>query len=166
MTARFPRTQWKCCFARAYRVVLAETGHLGQTFCLVATWLGLAPFCTMAFADSRIDKYLGIDGVSEGVIYVAGVGKSSALGRGETRIYARSFRWGETAKPSGPGQSGAVRSKKHFAKASLRGRRSLRNASSPARSTAVFFLMPLCERFAKSVGDNLGSCRICFEAIA
>jgi SagB-type dehydrogenase family enzyme len=75
MTAVFSRTQWKYRYPRAYRVVLAETGHLCQTFCLVATWLGLAPFCTMAIADSKIDQDLGIDGVTEGVLYVAGVGK-------------------------------------------------------------------------------------------
>jgi SagB-type dehydrogenase family enzyme len=75
MTAVFTRTQWKYRYPRAYRVVLAETGHLCQTFCLVATWLGLAPFCTMAMADSKIDRDLGIDGVTEGVLYVAGVGK-------------------------------------------------------------------------------------------
>jgi len=75
MTAVFTRTQWKYRYPRAYRVVLTEAGHLCQTFCLVATWLGLAPFCTMAMADSKIDRDLGIDGVTEGVLYVAGVGK-------------------------------------------------------------------------------------------
>ena len=75
MTAVFSRTQWKYRYPRAYRVVLAEAGHLCQTFCLTATWLGLAPFCTMAIADSRIDQDLGIDGVTEGVLYVAGVGR-------------------------------------------------------------------------------------------
>jgi SagB-type dehydrogenase family enzyme len=74
MTAVFARTQWKYEFARAYRVVLAEAGHLCQTFCLTATWLGLAPFETMALADSRIERDLGIDGVSESVLYAAGVG--------------------------------------------------------------------------------------------
>ena len=74
MTAVFPRTQWKYDIARAYRVVLAETGHLCQTFCLTATWLGLAPFCTMALADSKIERDLGIDGITESVIYAAGVG--------------------------------------------------------------------------------------------
>jgi SagB-type dehydrogenase family enzyme len=78
MTAVFTRTQWKYRYPRAYRVVLAEAGHLCQTFCLVATWLGLAPFCTMAMADSKIDHDLGIDGVTEGVLYVAGVGKRPA----------------------------------------------------------------------------------------
>jgi SagB-type dehydrogenase family enzyme len=78
MTGVFTRTQWKYRYPRAYRVVLAEAGHLCQTFCLVATWLGLAPFCTMAMADSKIDRDLGIGGVKEGVLYVAGVGKRPA----------------------------------------------------------------------------------------
>jgi len=75
LSAAFPRAQWKYPFPRAYRTVLIEAGHFAQTFCLVATSLGLAPFCTMALAESRIEKAIGIDGVKEGVIYAAGVGK-------------------------------------------------------------------------------------------
>jgi SagB-type dehydrogenase family enzyme len=74
MTAIFPRTQWRYGFARAYRVVLAEAGHLCQTFCLAATRLSLAPFCSMALADSRIEQDLDLDGISESVLYAAGVG--------------------------------------------------------------------------------------------
>ena len=74
MTAVFPRTQWKYRFARTYRIVLLETGHLCQTFCLVATWLGLAPFCTAAFQDTLIETELGLDGIRESVLYLAGVG--------------------------------------------------------------------------------------------
>jgi len=74
MTAVFVRTQWKYESPRAYRVVLTEAGHFCQTFCLTASWLGLAPFCTLALADSRIEKDLGIDGVTESVLYAAGVG--------------------------------------------------------------------------------------------
>lgn len=74
MTAIFDRTMWKYPRSRAYRVVLLEAGHLCQTFCLVATWLGLAPFCTAALSDSLIEKDLEIDGISESVLYVAGVG--------------------------------------------------------------------------------------------
>jgi SagB-type dehydrogenase family enzyme len=74
MTAVFPRSMWKYRGARAYRVVLLDAGHLCQTFCLVATWLGLAPFCTAALKDSLIETELGLDGVSESVLYVAGVG--------------------------------------------------------------------------------------------
>jgi SagB-type dehydrogenase family enzyme len=74
MTAVFRRTMWKYHLARAYRAVLLDAGHLCQTFCLVATWLGLAPFCTAALKDTLIEKELGIDGISESVLYVAGIG--------------------------------------------------------------------------------------------
>jgi SagB-type dehydrogenase family enzyme len=74
MTAVFARPQWKYQASRAYRTVLIDAGHLCQTFCLVATWLGLAPFCTMALADSEIENDLDIDGVTESIIYTAGVG--------------------------------------------------------------------------------------------
>jgi SagB-type dehydrogenase family enzyme len=74
ITAVFGRTQWKYDFPRAYRAILLEAGHLCQTFCLTATWLGLAPFCTMAQTDTKWEKWLGIDGVKESIIYVAGAG--------------------------------------------------------------------------------------------
>jgi SagB-type dehydrogenase family enzyme len=74
MTAVFGRTKWKYDFPRAYRAILLEAGHLCQTFCLTATWLGLAPFCTIAQTDTRWEKWLGIDGVRESIIYVAGAG--------------------------------------------------------------------------------------------
>jgi SagB-type dehydrogenase family enzyme len=74
MTAVFARTQWKYDYARAYRAILMEAGHLSQTFCLTATWLGLAPFCTIAFNDSLIERALGVDGISESVLYAAGAG--------------------------------------------------------------------------------------------
>ena len=74
MTAVFERTQWKYDYPRAYRAVLMEAGHLCQTFCLTATWLGLAPFCTIAFNDSSIERMLGVDGISESVLYAAGAG--------------------------------------------------------------------------------------------
>jgi SagB-type dehydrogenase family enzyme len=78
LTAVFQRTQWKYDYPRAYRAVLAEAGHLCQTFCLTATWLGLAPFCTMAFADTQIEKALRVDGISESILYVMGAGTRQA----------------------------------------------------------------------------------------
>ncbi len=81
MTAVFPRTMWKYQHARAYRVVLLDAGHLCQTFCLVATWLGLAPFCTAALKDTLIEEDLGIDGIRESVLYVAGVGLPATSAR-------------------------------------------------------------------------------------
>jgi SagB-type dehydrogenase family enzyme len=74
MTGIFARTMWKYPHPRAYRVVLLDAGHLAQTFCLTATRMGLAPFSTAALKDSLIEKDLGIDGISESVIYVTGVG--------------------------------------------------------------------------------------------
>lgn len=74
MTAVFARTQWKYDYARAYRAVLMEAGHLCQTFCLTAAWLGLAPFCTIAFNDSLIEQTLEVDGISESVLYAVGAG--------------------------------------------------------------------------------------------
>ncbi|MHB8476150.1 MAG: SagB family peptide dehydrogenase [Steroidobacteraceae bacterium] len=74
MTAVFARTMWKYHHPRAYRVVLLDAGHLGQTFCLTATRMGLAPFSTAALKDSLIEKDLGIDGISESVLFVTGVG--------------------------------------------------------------------------------------------
>jgi SagB-type dehydrogenase family enzyme len=78
MTSVFDRVTARYPYPRAYRSVLVEAGHLCQTFCLLATSLGLAPFCSMAFADSRIERDLDIDGVSEAAIYVAGVGTRPA----------------------------------------------------------------------------------------
>jgi SagB-type dehydrogenase family enzyme len=74
MTGVFARTMWKYPHPRAYRVVLLDAGHLGQTFCLTATRMGFAPFSTAALKDSLIEKDLGIDGISESVLYVTGVG--------------------------------------------------------------------------------------------
>ena len=55
-TAVFARKQWRYRFPRAYRSVLLEAGHFAQTFCLAATSIGLAPFCTQALADRRIER--------------------------------------------------------------------------------------------------------------
>src|SRR5215469_11582166 len=97
MTAVFARTMWKYRRARAYRVVLLEAGHLCQTFCLTATRLGLAPFSTAALRDSLIEKDLGLDGISESVLYVAGVGLAAGRGAKSTsrrstsrKLYVRS----------------------------------------------------------------------------
>ncbi|MFI5098082.1 MAG: SagB family peptide dehydrogenase [Candidatus Acidiferrales bacterium] len=88
MTAVFARSQWKYDYPRVYRAVLLEAGHLCQTFCLTATWQGMAPFCTIALADTKWEKLLGIDGVRESLIYAAGAGlrpkdeKHAHIGKG------------------------------------------------------------------------------------
>src|SRR5205085_1621788 len=74
-TVIFERLQWRYPYSRAYRAALVEAGHLCQTFCLTATWLGLAPYCVMGLADSLIEQDLGIDGLTESVLYATGVGR-------------------------------------------------------------------------------------------
>ena len=79
-TAVFGRTMWRYPVAKAYRNVLLEAGHVCQTFYLLATERGLAPFCTHAIDEDAIDAALGVDGVSEGVVYVAGCGRRPKAG--------------------------------------------------------------------------------------
>lgn len=74
-SAVFERQTWRYPYARAYRAALVEAGHVCQTFCLTATWLGLAPFSIMGLADDRIERDLDLDGMSEAVLYAAGVGR-------------------------------------------------------------------------------------------
>jgi SagB-type dehydrogenase family enzyme len=74
MTAVFERTLWKYTTENAYRVVWLDAGHLAQTFCLLATSLGLGPFTTAAIQDSYIEKLLGLDGVREFPVYLCGAG--------------------------------------------------------------------------------------------
>jgi SagB-type dehydrogenase family enzyme len=78
MTAVFARAMWRYPSNRAYRSILIEAGHLGQTFCLAATARRLAPFCTMAFDDEGVERVLGLDGTQESALYVVGVGVRSA----------------------------------------------------------------------------------------
>jgi SagB-type dehydrogenase family enzyme len=82
-TAVFARILWRYEYSRAYRAALVEAGHVCQTFCLTATWLGLAPYCVMGLADSLVEQDLGLDGITEAVLYCAGAGRpprSSAPG--------------------------------------------------------------------------------------
>jgi SagB-type dehydrogenase family enzyme len=98
MTAVFRRTMWKYQHVRAYRVVLLDAGHLCQTFCLVATWLGLAPFCTAALKDTLIERDLGIDGIRESVLYIAGVGLPAISAQAKRRSFQSGDR--RAASPS------------------------------------------------------------------
>lgn len=73
-SAVFERDIWRYPYSRAYRAPFIEAGHLCQTFLVLASEVGLAPFCAMALADSVIERDLGLDGVGESVLYAAGVG--------------------------------------------------------------------------------------------
>jgi SagB-type dehydrogenase family enzyme len=73
MTAVVTRSMWKYKNAHAYRVLHLDAGHLGQTFHLVATALGLAPFTTTATDNHYIEQLLNLDGIAEIAVYTAAV---------------------------------------------------------------------------------------------
>ncbi|HEX6751586.1 MAG TPA: SagB/ThcOx family dehydrogenase [Longimicrobium sp.] len=74
MTAVVQRSAWKYRQPHAYRVIHLDAGHLGQTFHLACTALGLAPFTTGASRETEVQQFLEIDGVSEIPMYVAAFG--------------------------------------------------------------------------------------------
>jgi SagB-type dehydrogenase family enzyme len=74
VTAVFPRTMYKYQHPGNYRVTLLGAGHLGQTFALAATALGLGAWQTIMFRDSELERVLGIDGYTEGALYLLGAG--------------------------------------------------------------------------------------------
>jgi SagB-type dehydrogenase family enzyme len=74
-TSVFTREIWRYPYSRAYRATIAEAGHVCQTFLLMATSLGLASYCVMGLADSIIEADLAIDGITESVLYCAGVAR-------------------------------------------------------------------------------------------
>ena len=73
-TAVAARLAWKYRHPRAYRLWMYDAGHYGQTFALTATALGLGPFQTVAFADSAIERLLGVDPDEEFAVYLLGAG--------------------------------------------------------------------------------------------
>jgi SagB-type dehydrogenase family enzyme len=75
LTSMFEREIWRYPYPRAYRATIAEAGHVCQTLLLMATALGLASYCVMGLADSLIEADLGIDGITESVLYCAGVAR-------------------------------------------------------------------------------------------
>lgn len=74
LTAKIERSSYKYRQGRILRAIFLNAGHLGQTFLLTATAAGLGPFQTDAFRDSEIEEFLGIDGISETVLYIVGAG--------------------------------------------------------------------------------------------
>lgn len=60
--------------ARSYRVCLLNAGHLGQTFVLTATALGLGSFQISACSDGALADRFGLDGVTRLPLHVVGAG--------------------------------------------------------------------------------------------
>ncbi|MFX0103049.1 MAG: SagB/ThcOx family dehydrogenase [Candidatus Hodarchaeota archaeon] len=68
-----PRSKWKY-LQRCYRYVFMDAGHLGQNFYLVAEALNLACCTIGAIYDDEGNKFLGVDGKDESLIYMGVVG--------------------------------------------------------------------------------------------
>jgi SagB-type dehydrogenase family enzyme len=77
LTAVFERT-FKKYGPRGYRYVLFEAGHAAQNVCLLAAELDLGSICTGGFYDRRLNRYLGLDGSREAVLYLVGLGHRAA----------------------------------------------------------------------------------------
>ncbi len=76
LTARFYRNHWKYRrHPKAYAGILMDAAHLTQTLYLVSAELGLGAFVTIGINARDIEKRLGLDGISEGVIAVGGCGR-------------------------------------------------------------------------------------------
>ena len=74
VVAAWERMRVKYRHPRAYRVSHLNTGHLGQTFALAATALGLGAFQTAAFDDTAVEGRLGLDSTTHSTLYALAAG--------------------------------------------------------------------------------------------
>ncbi len=75
-TAVYARSEWKY-KERAYRYFYLDAGHMAAHLSLAAVALGLGSCPVAAFYDDEIDRLLGVDGETEGIIYMTAVGRPS-----------------------------------------------------------------------------------------
>ncbi|ARF56243.1 SagB/ThcOx family dehydrogenase [Streptomyces gilvosporeus] len=74
LVARMERLSVKYHTPRCYRVCLLNAGHLGQTFALTATALGLGPAQTGAFNDAPLAERCGLDNAGHVPVYALAAG--------------------------------------------------------------------------------------------
>ena len=75
LTVRWFRHMWKYRYARSYRMILYDTGHLIQTHLLNSTALGVQSFPCPSFYDEGITELLDLHSdLEESPIYVIGTG--------------------------------------------------------------------------------------------
>lgn len=77
VSATFLRSTFKY-GERGYRFALLEAGHLAQNFILTARSTGLAAAPIGGFVDAEMDRYLGLDGLSESTVYMLLLGHQPA----------------------------------------------------------------------------------------
>jgi len=90
-TAVFARSVWKY-RDRAYRYFYLDAGHMAAQLSLAAVAQGLGSCPIAAFYDEEVNTLLGVDGTSEGAIYMAAVGRPprpSSSGPSDPRHTAR-----------------------------------------------------------------------------
>ena len=68
------RSKWKY-RQRAYRYIYIDAGHIAQNLYLAGEALGLGVCAIGALFDDKVNGIVGLDGVSETVIYMATVGR-------------------------------------------------------------------------------------------
>ena len=73
-TAVFGRSRWKY-RERAYRYVYLDAGHIAAHVSLAAVALGLATCQLAAFYDDELNALVGVDGRTEGAVYLTVVGR-------------------------------------------------------------------------------------------
>lgn len=79
LTARFARAFWKYRHNdRAFLVVAMDAGHLGQTFYLACTALGIGPFFSAAIDAAAITEALALEPAVEGPLAACGCGWPAA----------------------------------------------------------------------------------------
>jgi SagB-type dehydrogenase family enzyme len=75
-TAVFARSVWKY-RERAYRYFYLDAGHMAAHLSLAAVAQGLGSCPIAAFYDDEINALLGVDGETEGIVYMTAVGRPS-----------------------------------------------------------------------------------------
>lgn len=74
LTSMLKRNMWKYENSHAYRVINMDLGHLGQTFHLVSTAMGLGPFTTAALNCRLIEEKIKNDPYLQPALYVCAAG--------------------------------------------------------------------------------------------
>lgn len=72
--SRFDKLWWKYPHSRSYRVGLLDMGHMSQLFQMNATVLGMNTWICGAFADSRVENLLQVDGEKQAPLFFTAAG--------------------------------------------------------------------------------------------
>jgi len=90
-TAVFARSEWKY-RERSYRYFYLDAGHMAAQLSLAAVAQGLGTCQIAAFYDDELNELLGLDGTTEGALYLTAVGRPSRAvhaGRSDPRHTSR-----------------------------------------------------------------------------